>query len=321
MPVQLFSDEDVTRLISPTEAVQVMESVFLARSKKNYAGAPRWQASFGKNQRIVFTVGAVDSFVGFRTYLRSRLPHDDQLTAVWDSDTGELLAVVVGAVLGAMRTGAIGAVAIKHMANPEARILGLIGSGRQAFTQLNATAAVQKLDEVRVYSRSEENRQTFCEDVKILMPHINIHPVDSAEQAVRGAQIVIGASNSPQPVIKGDWLEQGVHVSTIGPKGKTQRETDEKVVERAGWIATDSPEQAKSYDDGLILDDTAATLHDLADVVSGKIKRPNPDAISLFISTGLAGTEVALAARLLAKANTTEDVKILDNQDFEADAS
>lgn len=299
----LLTDADVLRLLSPTESVAVIEEVFKRRAQGDYAGSPRWSGKFGASQ-MTFTVGGNADLAGFRVYFHGGFEADDQLTAVWDAQSGALIGVVVGAVLGALRTGSIGGVAVKHLARFEATSLALIGTGQQAFTQLQAVLASRlALQEVRVYSRQPQNRAAFIEDVQAISPRrVRFINCPDAESAVRGADVVIGATNSIEPVIKGEWLKAGAHVSTVGPKGQTRREVDQVVVERAGLVVSDSPEQARAYPTGLIIDGTSHNLYDLSAVVTGQVGRPSDDAITLFISSGLAGTEVALAAHLLQKA-------------------
>ncbi|MBZ0309908.1 MAG: ornithine cyclodeaminase family protein [Anaerolineae bacterium] len=299
MPL-ILTDEQVNKYLTPTESIAVMEQVFLARANGRYAGTPRWDLPF-ENGTMRFTVGGANGVVGFRVYLRGRqMTHDDQLNAVWDQHTGQLKVMVVGEALGVLRTGAIGGVAVKHLAPPNAEVLAIIGTGRQAYSQLRAISSLFPLKEIRVFSRTPAHRESFCADVGELMPHLKIFPVENAELAVRGADIVVGATTSREPVIRGAWLKEGAHVTTLGPKGTTVREIDEEVVRRAGFIVTDSPEQERSSETGSVLDGTNFPLHDLAEVVSGKIQRP-AGKISLFLSVGLAGTEVALASRLMDK--------------------
>lgn len=297
-----LTDADVMRMLTPTAAVSVMEQVFLARAQGTVYGKPRWGVEFGRGKDIVFTTGAVGDAVGMRTYLRGDLDRTDQLVAVWDAQTGALKGIITGVVLGSMRTGAIGGVAVKHLARFEAQSLGLVGTGRQAFTQIQAVLASRAaINSVKVYSRTPENRQAFVDDIKIMRPNLEIRAVDSAQEAVEESDIVIGATNSREPVIKGAWLKAGAHVTTVGPKYATERETDAEVVARADFIATDSPEQCAQFPNGLLTDGTGKQVYDLAAAVSGQLGRPSEDAITLFISTGLAGTEVALGDYLLRR--------------------
>jgi len=298
MPL-LLNNDDLRQHVSPAEAVEVMESVFRARADGQTAGAARWELPFPEG-RMTFTPGAVPGGVGFRVYLRGSFDHDDQVVVVWDRDSGALKGIVVGGAVGALRTGAIGGVAIKHMTPPSATTLALIGAGRQAWTQLEAIMAVRALDEVRVYSRQPGHREDFCARAIAAWPDLNIAPVDSVEAAVDNASLIVSATTTREPILHGAWLMPGAHVSTLGTKGRNFREVDDDLVARASWIVTDSPEQTRNYAEGTILDGTGKTLLELADVVAGKSAHPAGDGLSLFISSGLAGTEVALAARLFA---------------------
>jgi alanine dehydrogenase len=296
MPL-LLTDSDVNKL-NYMDAIQVMEAFFLARANGETAGMPRWELPYTEG-RLTFTVGASPDSVGFRVYARGNYQHDDQLVAVWDSHTGALKGLIVGPVLGVMRTGAIGGLAIKHLTLPTASILAIIGTGRQALSQLRAISAIRNLSEVRVFSRTPESRIGFCEEVKRLLPNLSIHPSESAEEAVRGAEIVVAATTSKNPVLQWDWLAPNAHVSTLGTKGRNFREVDEDLVNGAAFIISDTPEQTRNYPEGFVLDGTPQSLFELSDLVAGKIQRP--EGISLFISSGLAGTEVALGAYLIGK--------------------
>lgn len=295
-----LNDEHVTQYLSPAIAVDIMEQVFLARTQNQYAGVPRWNLPFHGGQ-MVFTVGGAGDSVGFRAYLRGKnLTHDDQLNIVWEQSTGKLLGIVSGVLLGAMRTGAIGGVAAKYLAPKNAEILAIIGTGKQAMSQvLSIASVVPSLKEVRVYSRNPEKREKFCAESAQKLPHLKIYPTENAESAVRGADMVVGATTSQTPVMMGEWIKDGAHVTTLGSKSVTSREIDEALVNRARFVVTDSPEQIYAAEFATLLEGTNHQLVDLATVVSGQGQRPS--GISLFLSVGLAGTEVALASYLIDK--------------------
>ena len=187
------------------------------------------------------------------------------------------------------------------MARADSEILGMIGSGAQARTQISAAATVRHLRKVRVYSRDAEKRRAFAEEMAQRL-NLDIAPVASAKEAVVGADIVICATSSDVPVLEAAWLAPGTHVTTLGPKTRDRHELDIDVAERAALIATDSPAQTQAYGAPFFLEGSAALARmvDLADVVSGKrAARPAADAITLFCSTGLAGTEVLVGDALL----------------------
>ncbi|HEV8388888.1 MAG TPA: hypothetical protein VGQ35_03540, partial [Dongiaceae bacterium] len=131
---------------------------------------------------------------------------------------------------------------------------------------------------------------------------LDIAPVASAREAVSGADIVICATSSDVPVMEAAWLAPGSHVNMLGRKTRDRHELGLDVVERASLIATDSPAQTRAYGAPFFLEGTPhlARMVDLADLIAGKAAaRPSPEAITLFCSTGLAGTEVLVGAALL----------------------
>jgi ornithine cyclodeaminase/alanine dehydrogenase-like protein (mu-crystallin family) len=300
-----LTDRDLEGLLSPTEAVALMESFILARAQGLAYGPPRLTAPLGPDKNLVFTAGGGGEVLGFRAYLTGPFAHNEQVVAVWEAATGALRGLIVGELLGAWRTGALGAVAVKHLARHEAVSLAIIGSGRQAYTQLMCILSARlALQEVRVYSRTPDHAEQFCADILQLRPRLNIYTSPSAEAAVRGADVIVTATTSREPVLLGEWLKPGAHLNIVGPKGRAACEVDMRALERADFIATDSPEQLGAYPGGAVSENLGpgGVVYDLAAVLSGQAGRPSETAITVFLSMGLAGTEVALGARLLQKA-------------------
>jgi ornithine cyclodeaminase len=301
----VLSDADLSRIPTMQIALAAIEEALAARSASEWVSPPRHHVSFGDKGDLVFTVGGTTgaaSIAGFRAYETFAGSMGDQIIAVWSTETARLLGIVTGSRLGAVRTGAIGGIAIRHMSAPGANTVGIIGSGHQARTQLEAAAIVRKLDHVRVYSRNETNRRAFATEMSRRLS-IAIEPVESPRQAVREADIVICATTSPVPVIEAGWLKPGVHINSIGPKTLDQHELGLDVAAVAHIIATDSPEQARAYKNPFFLLELLNTgrMIDLAAIVSGDLPaRPTRDQTTLFCSVGLAGTEVLVASKLLS---------------------
>jgi ornithine cyclodeaminase len=287
-------------------AIEAVTRAFAARPTGTLVAPPRHSVTFPGLGDLVFTIGGVAgaaALAGFRvydTFGTQGAPHT-QIVAVWDAGDGTLQGLILGQRLGDLRTGAIGGLAIRHMARPDAETLGLIGSGAQARTQIAAAASVRRLRRVRVYSRNADNRRAFAEEMGKQLD-LDIAPVASAREAVSGADIVICATSSDVPVMEAAWLAPGSHVNMLGRKTRDRHELGLDVVERASLIATDSPAQTRAYGAPFFLEGTPhlARMVDLADLIAGKAAaRPSPEAITLFCSTGLAGTEVLVGAALL----------------------
>jgi ornithine cyclodeaminase/alanine dehydrogenase-like protein (mu-crystallin family) len=202
-----------------------------------------------------------------------------------------------------MRTGAATGVATKYLANSNARSLGIIGTGYQARTQLEAVAAVRRLERVRAYGRDSERRAKFCREMSARIG-VTVEPVNSGEEAVRGADIVITATSATQIVLEGEWLAPGMHINAMGANWPQKRELDAAAVTRSDVVAVDSIEQAKMEAGDLIQafgDDASRweTVRELSGIVAGKIPgRAGANQITLFKSIGIATWDVAAAARV-----------------------
>jgi ornithine cyclodeaminase len=305
----VLAEEDVVRLGDMGLAIAAVETAFKARAAGKFVAPPRQTVAFPGFGNLIVTNGGSTgepAIAGFRvrnTFDPSDVV-DDQLTAVWNMGTARLEGLLLGPHVGTIRTGAIGGVAIKHMARPDSHLAAVIGTGAQAATQIEAAARILKLRRIKVFSRTAEKRAVFAEATE-LRTGVATSTAASAEEAVADADIVILATTSRSPVIRGGWLKAGVHINTLGPRAKNRSEVGTDVVERASPIATDSPEQIAALGDPYFLTGTAGMerLVDLADIVAGRApSRQDKDEISLFCSVGLAGTEVMVAAAILAAA-------------------
>jgi ornithine cyclodeaminase/alanine dehydrogenase-like protein (mu-crystallin family) len=245
------------------------------------------------------TLGAI----GFKAYTTSKDGARFHIT-LYDPATGEMTALIEADTLGQFRTGAASGVATRRLARPDAATAGCIGTGKQARTQLLAMAKVRSLKSIRVYGRDAERRRAFAarvaEETKV-----ETVPVERAEDAARGCDIVITATNSREPVLKGEWLAEGTHVNLIGSNFHTKAEADVEVFRRAAVVTVDSKEQAKSEAGDFVAPMNAGVLqwsdvHDLAPLLVGKYPgREKPEDITIFKSLGLGIEDVALAVRVV----------------------
>ena len=205
--------------------------------------------------------------------------------------------------LGQVRTGAASGVATKYMARPDARTVGVIGSGYQAETQLEAICRVRPVERVRVYSRNLERRNAFA-DRSAASLGIEVTTVDSAEECVRDADVVAVITSATSPVLKGDWLAEGAHVNAAGGNHWLRRELDGRAVARASLIVADDAEQARLECADLIhpVERGALTwqrVRELWEVVSGAVPgRASAGDVTLFESQGIALEDIAAGYRV-----------------------
>lgn len=301
----VLSDADVEALADMASAIAVVENLFRAKAAGSFVAPARHYVPFGQMIDLVFAVGGSkggEGVAGFRAYYsRATRHYDDQLAAVWDTSTGALKGIILGATLGAIRMGAIGGVAMRALARPDASIVAVIGSGRQAATHLRAAAVVRPISEARVYSLREPSAQSFARRMSEELGFA-VTPQGSARAAVDGADIVVLATTSLRPVLQADWLSTGAFVHTVGFKSPAGKEMDLDVAERAGLIVTDSHAQIKAAGKTFILHDTPHLdrVVELAEFVAGKRAVPaDPAAITVCYPMGITGSDVVVANDLL----------------------
>jgi ornithine cyclodeaminase/alanine dehydrogenase-like protein (mu-crystallin family) len=210
---------------------------------------------------------------------------------LFDGETARPLAQFEAKYLGQIRTGAASGYATDLLAAPDATTLAVIGSGFQAQSQIDAIRCVRDLTDIRVWSGSKEKREAFAEANQC-------RAVDSPEEAVRGADIVVTSTPSRDPVIDDSWIvrgERGVHVNAMGSNREQRRELPSRLIHRADLEAVDSVEVAKIEAGDLILapvDWNGRRIVDLAKIE----QRPPGAPITVFKSCGLGVEDVAAAA-------------------------
>ena len=300
MPLYL-SERDVEGLITAGEAVPVIEESFLRMAAGSVETVPRRRLGFDDGTFAVMS--AVDRGLGYAgvkayTAMAGRAAF---VVCLFELETGTPVALIEADALGQRRTGAASGVAAKHLARAGADSLGIIGCGWQAEAQVDAIrTAVPTIERVVAYCRTAERLRAFC---SVTGAEPGESHRDAAEQ-----DIVVTATSSRDPVLRGEWLREGALVCAMGANRPDARELDNVVLERATFVCCDSREQAQleSGDliepvDGGVLD--WLEVHQLHEVVAGELPGRQTDGdIVLFKSNGLAAWDVAIGAAVLERA-------------------
>ncbi len=245
-------------------------------------------------------------FVGMKqyTYVRGKMRF---LVPLYEMATGDLLALIEADCLGQMRTGAASGVATKYLARKNACVVAIIGTGGQAVTQLEAVAAVRKLESARAYGRDAAKREKFCKQMSEKLG-IPVHASPSPGEAVRGADIVCTATTASHPVVSGTDLAPGAHINAIGANHAHKRELDDEAIASADVIVVDSVEQSRQEAGDLIIafhgDESCWTgVKKLSEIVAGKTAgRTSDSEVTLFKSNGIASWDLAAAMKVYAMA-------------------
>jgi len=301
--VTLFLTEgDAASLFEPAEAVAVVEDSFRRLAGGNVANQPRIRLPLDGGALAL--MGAVDrglGVAGVKTY--SAVAGNAAFVVVlFDAESGECVAVIEANGLGQLRTGAASGVAAKYLAREGAATLGIIGCGFQAEAQVACIrAAVPTIEHVIAYCRTEAKLDAFCK-------RVGADAAETNREAVDGADVVVTATTSKDPVLRGEWLRAGALVCAIGANHRSRRELDNVVLERATFVCCDSRTQARleSGDliepvDGGVLD--WLEVHELQDVVSGQLRgRESDEDVVVFKSNGLAAWDIAIGAAAVERA-------------------
>jgi alanine dehydrogenase len=303
MPL-LLTEVDVKSILTMPMALELVERSFQRLSDGEATLQYRQRLHVPGKGVLNYMAGAdlTTGYMGLKIYSIAR-QGARFLVTLFSAESGELAALIEADYLGQVRTGAASGVATKFMAREDARVAAIIGTGLQARTQLEAIAPVRKLQAIRAFGRDAGRREAFAREMTARLG-VPVTAVCSAQEAVRGAQIVITSTTSKDPVLEGRWLEPGMHINAIGVNQAQKRELDTAAVLRSDFIAADSREQSKMEAGDLIqafAGDPSrwGTVYEFADVVAGKIKaRTSADQITLFKSNGVATEDIVVAGRI-----------------------
>jgi ornithine cyclodeaminase/alanine dehydrogenase-like protein (mu-crystallin family) len=296
-----LTEAEVAELLSPADAVDVVEACFARMARGAVENAPRRRLRLDHGQLADMAAADLElGFAGVKSY--AAFPSGTRFAVLlFRAGEPELVAVVEADRLGRLRTGAASAVAARHLARPGAESLGVIGCGGQARTQVACIrAAVPSVRRVVAWCRTPERLDAFCAET-------GAEPAEDAREAAAQA-IVVTVTTSRDPVLRGEWLRPGALVCAVGANRLRARELDDVVVQRAAFVCCDSIEQAR-IESGDLVEPVAngvldwLEVHELQEVVGGDLPgRQHDDDIVLFKSNGLAAWDVAAAAAVVERA-------------------
>ncbi len=302
-----LTEQDVQELFPMTRAIECVTASFKAQHEGGAINRSRERIFLPETSLHYMAAGYPnEKLLGMKIYTVSR----DALrflVLLYDGESGALLAIIEADYLGRIRTGAASGVATHYMARTDAATVGVIGTGRQARTQLEAVAAVRPIRGARVFGRDSDRCEAFAKEMSAQLG-FEVDAVESAEAAVRAADIVITATSSRDPVLKGEWLTPGAHVNAVGANMLNRRELDDASLSRAVLVAVDSIEQAKEEAGDLVQGIGAIaggwnSVFELHEIVSGaRPGRNSAGDITIFKSSGIALWDVISAGYVYRRA-------------------
>lgn len=334
----LVSPEEIRGVVTMSEAVEAVRLGFREWGENPQLNAPRRRIHIPTGVRVSVHQGGVPAAkaTGLMTHCEWVKPMAEEqvyprlnhpVIVLYDSAEGELKGIIVGEITCAelphniavtgLRTAATSAVGTDLLARPDASSLALFGAAGQAKNHLLALMQVRRLKNVKVYSRNPENRKKFIEEMGPVT-NLNITPVASPEEALRGVDIVLTATNSSVPVFDGSWLQPGQHVTTIvgsnvglvkgGFTAAKRREIDDATLARSQVHGIVSIQQAVQDEQADIFDPVQRgvirweQLIEIGEILAGKKEgRTKAEQITFYKNNAGQGVaDVALGAKVLA---------------------
>lgn len=319
MKTLLLTELDVEQLLSMDEVMVAVESAFkekgLGRVQmpvklylfyEKYNGDLRTMPSY-LEELDVSAVKVVNVHPDNRA--KYDLPSVMATIVLVDPRNGAPLAIMGGTWVTAVRTGAAGGVAAKYLARKDSEVVGLVGAGAQAKTQLMSLFSLyKKFGEVKVWSRTEKTRRARVAEMEVLYgDKAKIVPVDSAKDAVEGTDIVVTITPSRKPIVLNEWISPGTHINCIGADAPGKEELDPAILTRAKIIVDDWEQASHSGEINVPLTKGILTRRNIwgniGQVVAGlKQGRTSSDEITVFASTGLAVQDAVTAELAYKKA-------------------
>jgi len=317
MKILVLSETEVEALLPMPECISVMEEALLALARDEaqqplrtifkpaeVKGVMAMMPAFRDGQSPLFGLKAICVFPG-----NAAIGKDAHQGGVllFDGSDGELLALVNASAITAIRTAAVSGLATRVLAREDATELAIIGAGVQARTHLVAMACVRKIKRVRIVARRFENAQKFAREMQPQFPSL-IEPVENAEAAVRGADIIVTATNSREPVLQRGWLSPGAHINAVGTFSPKARELDTATMVDASLFVDRRESALNEAGDYLIAAGEGAIgpehiRAELGEVLTGAHPgRTSAAELTIFKSLGLGIEDLAAAAHIFQKA-------------------
>src|SRR2546425_2535141 len=302
-----LTEQDVGRLLTMEACVEAVEQAFRQWADGRADNRPRARATVRGAVLHALAAGSdVWGRLAAKVYATTR-QGARFVVLLFDGRSSDLLAIIEADRLGQTRTGAASGVATRRLARRDARWRAVIGRGWRARSQAKAVSTVRRLERISAFGRDRDRLLAFCRETEAAC---GVRAVDcvSAEEAARGADIVVTATSSAQPVLHGAWLTPGAHLNAIGGNRADRREIDDAALARAGLIVVDSIEQAR-LEAGDLLAAGPAPLDravELKDVIGGAHPGRRSDSeIIVFKSLGIGLEDLAAASLVYDRAIET----------------
>ncbi|BDC50035.1 ornithine cyclodeaminase [Bryobacterales bacterium F-183] len=295
MPI-LLKESEVHHLLPMQELIGVMEDALAAFAAGVVDQPVRSVVQIGEEKNYFGTMPAgLPNAVGaklvtvFHSNVAKGLTSHLATILLLDPETGALQALLDGRYITEARTAAVSAVSTKYLAREDAKTLAILGSGVQARSHVEALRLVRDFQTIKAYSPNRGNLERFCEET-------GVTPCNSAEEAVRGADVVAAVSAAREPIVQSEWVSDGTHLIGVGACRPTHREFTADLMARSSIYVDSIPGAMKEAGDILMaIADCAITAEHIRGELGAKPRRTSQQEVTFFKSLGMAVEDVAAA--------------------------
>lgn len=305
------SEQDVVALLDMGDAIAALEKGLLAEARGEAQNMVKTHAAWGGGSTL-HAIGATfpaEGFVGTKTWAHTE-GGACPLLILFDSENGSLKAIIEAFALGQMRTGGASGVATRWLAAPGADDFAVLGTGKQAISQVAAVLAVRPVRRVRIYGRDETKRERFAERVREEF-EVEALAAGSVAEAVEGASIITVVTRATEPVLPAEMLAAGAHVNAVGAIVPSRAELSQDVLRRASRVVCDTVPSAQKLSRELIEffgppdSEGWRRVEPLSSIVAAREGRRAGDDITLFKSLGMGISDLALGMELYRRARAS----------------
>lgn len=309
----LLKQSEIKNLITMKEVVDCVETAFRAYAERNVQMPAKEYLFFHEGDlrimpcyvRSTEESGVKCVNVHPNNPLEKNLPTVMAMIEMIDPETGFPLAVMDGTLITDMRTGAAAGVATKYLAKPDSEVLGIIGAGKQALTQLMALNEVMSIKKAKVFCRTCSTRTNFAKEAEEKYG-FEVEAVDTAEKAVKDVDVIVTTTPSRKPLINADWISPGTHINAMGADAPSKQELETRLLLKSKIIIDSWDQASHSGEINVPVAQKVLKQKDiyakLGDIVIGKINGREDDEITIFDSTGLAVQDVVTAGLIYRRA-------------------
>jgi alanine dehydrogenase len=306
-----ISEAEVVSMMDIAGAIDALEQGLMAEARNEAQNMIKTHVEWdgGSTLHAIGAVFPVAGFCGTKVWSHTKNGATPMLV-LFDSNDGSLKAIIEAFALGQMRTAGACGVATRWLAEPTAEEFAMIGTGKQAISQVAAILAVRPIRRIRVFSPDEGRRNRFVERLRSEF-ELETVAAPSVREAVEGASIITLATRAKDPILSADMVERGAHINSVGAIVPSRAEVTSDVLSRSSRIVTDSVPQARKLSRELIdflgSDDARwKTVHSLSTIVSERFPRSEADHLTLFKSLGVGISDLSLGVQLYRDAVSSQ---------------